>query len=171
MTVSDADFKAVLGRFATGVTVVTTCEGQTPLGLTVNAFASVSLDPLLVMISIDRHSYLHAAIPRAGYFAANILTTELQDLSRRFAGQIGDPAHRFNDLNWRREVTGAPVLADALAWVDCRVEAIYPGGDHSIIVGHVVGLGAGAGDPLLYFRGRYGALELSADAAGRKGKL
>lgn len=171
MTVSDADFKAVLGRFATGVTVVTTREDQTPLGLTVNAFASISLDPPLVMISIDRHSYLHGAVPRLGFFAVNVLAAEQQELSRRFAGQTGDSSHRFHDLPWRREYTGAPVLEAALAWVDCRVEAMYPAGDHSIILGHVQALGLAPGEPLLYYRGRYGALELPAGSAARKGKL
>lgn len=169
MTVSDADFRAVLGRFATGVTIVTTREGETPLGLTVNAFASISLDPPLVMISIDRHSYLHTAIPQAGYFAASILTADQQELSRRFAGQTGDRADRFHGLALRVAATGAPILSDALAWVDCRVEAIYPGGDHIVVLGRVEALGAQPGAPLLYYRGRYGELETPADAPLRKG--
>jgi flavin reductase (DIM6/NTAB) family NADH-FMN oxidoreductase RutF len=169
MTVSDAEFKAVLGRFATGVTVVATCEGKTPIGLTVNAFASISLNPPLVMISIDKRSYLHSAIPQAGFFAASILTADQQDLSRRFAGQIGDRDHRFHDVNWRTEATGAPILSEALAWVDCRVEAIYDGGDHTIILGRVEALGAAPGDPLIYYRARYNRLEIPADIVLRKG--
>ena len=90
MSVSDVEFRAVLGRFPTGVTVVTTCEGKAPVGVTVIAFASISLDPPLVMVSIDKRSHLHVAIPQAAYFAASILTAEQQDLSRRFAGQTGD---------------------------------------------------------------------------------
>jgi len=169
MTVSDAEFRAVLGRFPTGVTVVTTCEGTAPVGVTVNAFASISLDPPLVMVSIDKRSHLHIAIPQAAYFAVSILTAEQQDLSRRFAGQTGDRADRFRGVSWRSEATGAPILSDALAWVDCRVEAIYDGGDHSIILGRVVALGASSGDPLLYYRGRYGRIELPADIAAHKG--
>lgn len=168
MTVSDAEFRAVLGRFPTGVTVVATCEGQAPVGLTVNAFASISLDPPLVMISIDKHSHLHDAIPQARIFAVSMLTTEQQELSKRFAGQTGDRTDRFRGVNWRTEATGAPILSDALAWVDCRVEAIYDGGDHSIILGRVEALGATNDDPLLYYRGRYGRIELSASATPRK---
>lgn len=170
MAVSDAEFRTALGRFATGVTVVATCDGQTPVGLTVNAFASISLDPPLIMVSIDKRSYLHGAIARAGYFAASMLGEKQQEMSRRFAGQTGDRTDRFSDVSWRPEVTGAPVLNDALAWVDCRVEATYPGGDHSIVLGRVVALGVAPGDPLLYYRGRYGRLELAADATLRTGQ-
>jgi 3-hydroxy-9,10-secoandrosta-1,3,5(10)-triene-9,17-dione monooxygenase reductase component len=168
MTVSDSEFRAALGRFPTGVTVVATCEGKSPIGLTVNAFASISLDPPLVMVSIDRRSHLHDAIPRAGYFAASILTVEQQELSRRFAGQTAHRSDRFYSVSWRTESTGAPVLNGALAWVDCRVEAMYPGGDHSIVLGRVEALGFAAGEPLLYYRGRYGHIDLPADAALRK---
>ncbi len=168
MTVSDAEFRATLGRFATGVTVVATCEGKSPIGLTVNAFASISLEPPLVMISIDKRSHMNVAIPQEGAFAVSILTTEQQELSRRFAGQIGDRANRFRGVSWRTEATGSPILSDALAWIDCRVEAIYDGGDHSIILGRVEALGTATGEPLLYYRGQYGSLELPADAALRK---
>ncbi|HEU0027693.1 MAG TPA: flavin reductase family protein [Ktedonobacterales bacterium] len=168
MTVSDAEFRAVLGRFPTGVTVVATCDGKIPVGLTVNAFASISLDPPLVMISIDKRSHLRDAIPQAGYFAASILTTEQQELSRRFAGQSNHRNDRFHGVSWRIEATGAPVLNDALAWVDCRMEAMYPGGDHSIILGRVEALGFTTGEPLLYYRGRYGRIDLPADATLRK---
>lgn len=169
MTVSDAEFRAVLGRFPTGVTVVATCEGKTPVGLTVNAFASISLDPPLVMISIDRRSHMHDAIPNAGYFAASMLTADQQELSRRFAGQTGNRLDRFRGVSWRTESTGAPILNDALAWVDCRVEAIYPGGDHSIVLGRVEALGFTTGNPLLYYRGRYGRIDLPADITVRQG--
>lgn len=165
---SDQDFRAAMGRFATGVTVVTTLDGQAPLGLTVNAFASLSLDPPLALIAIDRRSRLHIALPQAGFFAASILSAEQAELSRRFAGQTADRADRFHGVSWRRAVTGAPVLDGALAWVDCRVEAVYPGGDHSIIVGRVLALESYAGEPLLYFRGAYGQIDAPADVPLRK---
>ncbi len=169
MTVSDAEFRTVLGRFATGVTVVATCDGKTPVGLTVNAFASISLDPPLVMISIDKRSHLNDAIPQAGFFAVSILTTEQQELSRRFAGQTGDRANRFRDVSWRTEATGAPILNEALAWVDCRVEALYDGGDHRIFLGRVEALGSTSSAPLIYYRGRYGRIEMPADVTIHKG--
>lgn len=164
MTISDADFKSVLGRFPTGVTVVTTCDGERPAGVTVNAFASVSLNPPLVMVSVDKRSHLHDLIARAGFFAANILGAHQQDVSRRFAGQTGDRNERFRLTPYHQGVTGAPILDDAIAHVECRVVAIYPGGDHSLFLGQVEGLGARAGDPLIYYRARYGALDLDRDA-------
>ncbi|HEX8996243.1 MAG TPA: flavin reductase family protein [Ktedonobacterales bacterium] len=164
MTISDAEFKSVLGRFPTGVTVVTTCDGERPAGVTVNAFASVSLDPPLVMVSIDKRSHLHDLIAQTGFFAANILAAHQEDISRRFAGQTADRNERFRQIPFHEGVTGAPLLDDAIAHVECRVAAIYPGGDHSLILGKVEGLGARTGDPLIYYRARYGALDLDADA-------
>lgn len=164
MTVSDAEFRAVLGRFPTGVTVVTTCDGERPAGLTVNAFASISLNPPLVMVSIDRRSHLHAIMERAGFFAANILGAHQQETSRRFAGQTTDRFERFRQTAWRTGHTGAPLLAEAIAWVECRVYATYPAGDHTIFLGQVEALGSGPGDPLLYYRAGYGAFSTERDA-------
>jgi flavin reductase (DIM6/NTAB) family NADH-FMN oxidoreductase RutF len=164
MIISVAEFRAVLGRFPTGVTVVTTCDGERPAGVTVNAFASVSLDPPLVMVCIDKRSHLHDLVARSGIFAANILGAHQQDLSRRFAGQSGDRNDRFHLTSYHQEVTGAPILDGVIAHVECRVTAIYPGGDHSIFLGQVVGLGACAGEPLAYYRARYGALDMDVDA-------
>lgn len=164
MTVSDAEFKSVLGRFATGVTVVTTCDGEQPIGVTVNAFASVSLDPPLVMVSIDKRSHLHDIVKQSGFFAANILGAHQQEVSRRFAGQTGDRDERFRQTPYHAGVTGAPLLDDAIAHVECRVVAVYPGGDHSLFLGQVEGLGATTGEPLVYYRARYGAFEVDVDA-------
>ncbi len=164
MTVSDAEFKAVLGRFPTGVTVVTTCDGEHPAGVTVNAFASVSLDPPLVMVCIDKRSHLHDLVARSGIFVANILGAHQQELSRRFAGQSGDRNDRFHLTPFHSGVTGAPILDGVIAYVECRVMGIYPGGDHSIFLGQVVGLGGAAGEPLAYYRAHYGALDMGVDA-------
>lgn len=170
MTVSDAEFKSVLGRFATGVTVVTTCDGEQPVGVTVNAFASVSLDPPLVMVSIDKRSHLHDIVKQSGFFAANILGAHQQEISRRFAGQTGDRNERFHLTPYHAGVTGAPLLDDAIAHVECRVFAVYPGGDHSLFLGQVEGLGATAGDPLVYYRARYGAFDVDVDAGVAPGR-
>ena len=165
MTVSDAEFRTVLGRFPTGVTVVTTCDGERPAGVTVNAFASVSLDPPLVMVCIDKRSHMHGLIAQSGIFVANILGDHQQDLSRRFAGQVGDRNDRFHQTPYHLGITGAPVLDDVIAYVECRVQAIYPGGDHSIFLGKVESLGAMSGDPLTYYRARYGALDMDVDVS------
>ncbi len=165
MTVSDAEFRAVLGRFPTGVTVVTTCDGARPAGVTVNAFASVSLDPPLVMVCIDKRSHLHDLVARTGVFAANILGRRQQDVSRRFAGQTADRNDRFHLTPYHDGVTGAPILDGSIAHVECRLVAVYPGGDHSIFLGQVVAVDATTGEPLTYYRARYGALDMTVDAS------
>lgn len=148
------DFRRVMGHFATGVTVVTTRRGDgTPCGLTVSAVSSVSLDPVLVLVCVDRDSSSRRCIAEAGFFAVNVLAEEGETLARRFAGTRDD---RFDGLGVREEETGAPVLDDALAWLDCRVREELPGGDHALFLGEVVAADAVAGTPLVYFRGGYG---------------
>jgi 3-hydroxy-9,10-secoandrosta-1,3,5(10)-triene-9,17-dione monooxygenase reductase component len=152
-----AEFRRVLGHWATGVAVVTSRrpDGQ-PCGLTVNSFASVSLEPLLVLVCIEREATSCACIEERGAFAVNVLGAERERLARRFAAW--DQPDKFDGVAFREETTGSPVLEDALAWVDCRVWRTYDGGDHAIFVGEVVAgdAAAAAGAPLLYYRGGYG---------------
>lgn len=163
MDVSQADFRKVLGRFATGVTVVTTCDGEQRLGITVNAFTSVSLDPPLILVCVEKKSYLHQALLRNGNFAVNLLVEDQQELSRCFSGH-SEARRNFCDTPSHTEATGAPVFDHTLGWLDCRIEHVYPGGDHSIIVGRVVALGSSEGEhPLLYYRSRYAKLDGSPD--------
>jgi flavin reductase (DIM6/NTAB) family NADH-FMN oxidoreductase RutF len=154
MDVSQADFRRVMGRFATGVTIVTTCDGDRRLGITVNAFSSVSLDPPLILVCIEKTSYLHQVMLRNGYFAVNLLSEEQQELSQCFAGH-SEARRNFCDAPSHTAVTGAPVLDHTLGWLDCRIVNAYPGGDHSIIVGQVEALGGSENHPLLYYRGKY----------------
>ena len=154
MDVSQVDFRKVLGRFATGVTIVTTCDGERRLGITVNAFASVSLDPPLILICLEKTSYLHQVMLRNGFLAVNLLREDQEELSRCFAGH-SEARRNFCDAPSHTVVTGAPVLDRSLGWLDCRIVNVFPGGDHSIIVGHVEALGASEGRPLLYHRGKY----------------
>ena len=154
MDVSQADFRRVLGRFASGVTVVTTCDGEHRLGITVNAFSSVSLDPPLILVCIEKTSYLHQVMLRNGYFAVNLLADDQQALSACFAGHSG-ARRNFCNAPSHTAATGAPILDHSLGWIDCRIVNVFPGGDHSIIVGHVEALGASEGRPLLYYRGKY----------------
>lgn len=164
MPMSDAEFKSVLGRFPTGVTVVTTCDGARPAGLTVNAFASISLDPLLIMVSIDKRSHLHDIVVQAGFFAVNILGAHQQETSRRFAGLTGDRNDRFRETAFHAGRTGAPILDEAIGWVECRVYQAYPAGDHTIFLGEVEALGANDGEPLVYYRASYGDFTVDANA-------
>lgn len=147
-------FRRVIGHFTTGVTVVTSrrADGR-PCGLTANSVASVSLDPVLVLVCLDREAASHGCVVDGGAFAVSILSSEDEALARQFAE--GEREDRFETVGWRQEVTGSPVLERALAWLDCRVRDVHEGGDHSIIVGEVVACDARDGDPLVFYRGEY----------------
>ncbi len=158
-------FKEAMSRFATGVTIVTTKDGETVHGLTASAFCSLSLEPPLVLVCVARTIRSHDMIARAGNFAVNILNATQRPLGERFAGLIPDVEDRFEGLTYTSAVTGAPILPDVLAWVDCRVWAAYDGGDHTIFVGEV--LAAGVNDPLqaplLYFHRHWAELGLPGE--------
>jgi len=154
--IDESEFRRVIGHFATGVAIVTSRRDDgTGCGLTVSAVTSVSLHPTLVLVCVDRASETHGWMERAGVFAANVLEEgKGETLARRFAGSGQDD--KFRGVAWHTERTGSPVLDDALAWLDCRVTAALPGGDHTIFVGEVVAADAREGTPLLYYRGGYG---------------
>lgn len=142
-----------MGRFATGVTVVTTAGSGGMGGLTANAVASLSLDPPLVLVAIDKQAGSYPEIKENGCYAMNILAAEQEEISRRFA----TPGPKdFTGLKWRSVITGAPVFEEALGYVDCRVVEILAGGDHDIFIGEIVaGEAREDGQPLLYFSGKY----------------
>jgi len=149
-------FRRVMGQFATGVTVVTTRLGDEVHGLTANAVCSVSLEPLLVLVCVDHAADTHALLEESGVFAVNILSHDQEDLSRLFAGPTEEKAGRLEALGYRTAVTGAPIIDGCLAYLDCRVVAAYPGGDHTIFVGQVEEAEIGEdASPLLFFRGHY----------------
>ena len=142
----------IMGRFATGVTVVTTGRAGDYSGLTANAVTSLSLSPPLVLVAVERTTHSHAYLLEHRVYAVNILSCAQADLSKRFA----TPGPKdFSDLQIRTAETGAPILADTLGYVDCRVTAVLPGGDHDIFVGEIVAGEAWEGDPLLYYKGQY----------------
>ena len=158
MSVEAADFRAVLGRWATGVAVVTTrTDAGVAHGLTVNSFASVSLDPPLVLFSLGRDARSFQAFMETGRFAVNVLRADQSDVSTLFAGAEDDRFSSADTVVWK---TGAPVLADCLAAIDCTVSARHDGGDHVIIVGAVQALAVvGDGEPLGYWQGDYRAVK------------
>jgi flavin reductase (DIM6/NTAB) family NADH-FMN oxidoreductase RutF len=150
-------FRRVMGNFATGVTILTTAVGEETHGMTANALCSVSLDPLLVLVCVNKQARSHDALSRSGVFALNVLAEEQEHLSRLFAYSAVETEHSLAGISCRRGVTGAPILVDSLAYVDCRVTATYPGGDHTIFVGSVEDAAVlRVGRPLLFFRGAYG---------------
>lgn len=157
--IDESEFRRVVGHFATGVAVVTSCRDDgSPCGLTASAVASLSLDPTLVLVCIDRASESHRWIETAGVYALNVLEgSRGETLARRFA--TGGAEDKFRGTAWRTERTGSPVLEDALAWLDCRVDSAVAAGDHTIFVGEVLSGDAREGTPLLYYRGGYGRFE------------
>lgn len=153
------EYRRTVGMFATGVTVVTTNVDGVLHGMTANAFASVSLDPLLVLICVDRNAGMHGLLPQAQGFAVTVLAAEQERLSAWFASAERPGGEgQFAEVDWdTAPVTGSPVLCNGVAYVDCRVTERHQGGDHSIFLGEVVDLGVlrEDADPLLYYDGRY----------------
>lgn len=154
-------FRRVLGRFATGVGVMTTAVDGTPHAMTANAFTSVSLEPPLVLVCVDRRAIMATRVRRAGCFAVTFLAADQTALSAWFADPSRpDDASQFAGIDTRTVATGAPVLAGGVGYVDCRLHAVHDGGDHLIVVGRVVALEEGPADePLLYYGSAYGRLE------------
>lgn len=144
--------RRIMGRFATGVTVVTTRWQDKLWGMTANGILSLSLDPPLILVSIDRRNQMHASVTEGKCFAVNILTLDQQDVSQRFAAR---GYKDFDSVALTTAETGAPVLKDALAFVDCRLVEILPGGDHDMFIGEIVAGDVGIGDPLLFYSGSY----------------
>jgi len=149
-------FRDALGRFATGVVLVTADTSAGSAGLAVNSFTSVSLDPPLVAFCPARTSASWPLIRQAGGFAVSILALEHGDLCQRFATRGAD---RFASAEWGRSPNGHPVASGCLAWLDCTIEQVHPAGDHDIVVGRVGELGICAGDPLVFYSGTYARLE------------
>jgi flavin reductase (DIM6/NTAB) family NADH-FMN oxidoreductase RutF len=141
MAIDKDFFRQVMGQFTTGVTVVTTRSHEGLAGLTVNSFTSVSLDPPLVLICVDLNSTVLPFIRASGNFAVNILTSEQEYLSRCFATTSADRFEHFCHASYHIASTGSPILDGTLAFIDSRIVAEYPGGDHVIFVGHVVAMG------------------------------
>ena len=147
------DFRLVLSHFATGVTIVTTCDADLrPTGLTASAFSSVSLDPPLVLICVDHKSQSYPTLREAGRFAINVLHHEHEPISRRFASTRLD---KFDGVAFRLGALGLPLIEGALAHLECQTVNAHVEGDHTIFVGRIESAQVGDGEPLLYYRGRY----------------
>lgn len=158
MPVDAADFVAALRHWASGVTIVTSRSGDTVHGMTVSAFASVSLDPPMVLVCADKASNTHGVIAEGGVFAVHVLARGQEKLSNLFASKK-DEHRRFEGLAFTTGVTGAPILEGAVAVLDCRVVAAHDAGDHVIYVGDVLEARVPGGEPLLYHHGVYRSFE------------
>ena len=156
-SVQPQTFRQTMGSFATGVTIVTTTDRGQPYGMTANSFSALSLEPCLVLVCVGNRSRARRLIEHSSAFSANVLGTDQEWLSRRFAEQgrpQGDETFDVVPFTWG--ATGCPVIVSAVAHVDCRAVEMFPGGDHTIVVGEVVAMEWSPEiDPLVFYRGRY----------------
>src|SRR5260370_22512877 len=154
-------FRQVIGRVMSGVVVITATHQGERRGMTVSAVASLSLDPPMIVTCLNAASSTQEVVRRAGVFAVNILAEDQEHLAGLFARPGADP---FRDLPYESGITGAPILAGALAVLECRIAQEVRGGSHRVLLADVVRASAGEGSPLAYFRGRFGRIELIQDA-------
>lgn len=155
---TSGEYRATVGLFATGIAVVTANAVGLEHGMTLNSFTSVSLDPLLVLVCVERDAVMHKVIEEARSFALSVLAGDQEPIARYFADSSRPAgAAQFAELGHRiGRATGAPLLDDALAWLECELERTYDGGDHSIFLGRVMTVERGRlREPLLYFGGAY----------------
>ena len=155
-TIEALELRRAFGTFVTGVTVVTARDAAgAPCGMTANSFASVSLDPPLLLVCIGFGATSCRVFRAASAFAVNLLHDAQQEISALFAAR---PADKFAAVGHRPGRTGAPILTDCLSWFDCSVHQRVDAGDHMVLIGRVEAFGAGAGAPLAFCRGRYASL-------------
>jgi len=157
MTVSQADFRKALGSFATGVTIITVDHEGEVHGMTANAFASVSLDPLLVLVCVDHRARTHAHLHAKKRFGVNVLAESQRAISEYYARPSAAHEHAEKEAGARfdRTAHGTPVLRDALTYLECRLHTAQDAGDHTIFIAEVEDVVVRDGDPLLFFRGGY----------------
>lgn len=170
MEIDGAHFRQVMGRFATGVSVVTTISEGRPAGITVNALSSVSLDPPLVMVALDRSRFITPMVRVHGLYAVNVLGEGQQAMSDCFAHADVKPGREdFCGAAWIPGQSGLPLLKGAIATLECTVVETFSAGDHDLFIGRVDSMDAAGDDPaalgpLLYFRRRYLRIEHAVDA-------
>lgn len=152
-----ARFRRTAGHFATGVAILTSFHEDEPIGMTVQSFTSVSLEPLLVSLALSRTSATWPRIRASGHVCINILASDQEELSQHFARSAGD---RFADVTWTVNANGLPVLGSVLAWLDCVIEATQEAGDHEVALCAVRDLAVSRAhaEPLLFFRGAYSSI-------------
>lgn len=156
MAITPIELREIMSRFATGVTVVTFCVQQENHGLTVNAFTSVSLDPPLILVCIQKEGTSHDLISKADSFAVNILSEDQMHLASRFADPALDSAARFKNLKYKFSPNAHPVFENILGFIDCQTVNTFEGGDHTIFLARVEHAEIGDTDkPLLFFNGQY----------------
>ncbi|HXH69240.1 MAG TPA: flavin reductase family protein [Pyrinomonadaceae bacterium] len=157
MPISRDEFRAALGRFASGVTVVTTKDPDGRLhGITVSAFCSVSLEPPLILVCIEKNTGSHCALKQSNSFVVNLLREDQQYISDRFASYLPD---KFSEVKYHPGIDDLPVLEDVLANLECRLVSSYASGDHTIYIGQIERATVNNGNPLVYWHGNYRELK------------
>ena len=158
MALDSREIRDIIGHFATGVTVVTTRDGAgSPFGLTVNAFTSLSLNPPLVVVCIDKAAQCYSCFEESKVFAVNVLSEDQEELSRRFATK---GIEKFGEIKWHRGENNVPLLDGSIGTIECKIVNSYEGGDHTIYLGEIVSANASEDRPLLFFKGKYHRLPL-----------
>ena len=156
--ISKDEFRAALARFPSGVTIVTTKDKDGKLhGLTVSAFASVSLEPPMILVCVHKRAGSHYAFEESGHFVVNILAEEHAAHSNQFAAQTAD---KFDGITYQNGIADIPVLENSLVALECRLAHAHEGGDHTIFVGEIECATINAGKPLVYWHGDYRKLEI-----------
>jgi len=157
MPIERNELRRVMGHFATGVTIITTVSKDgVPFGLTANAFTSVSLDPPLLLISVDKKAESFPHFEESKAFTVNILGDEQESLSRKFAVSGGD---KFHGVAYRMGANGVPILEGTLAYLECKLYAVYDGGDHTLFLGEIEQAETREVKPLIFYRGGYRSLD------------
>ena len=158
MAIDSREIRKVMGHFATGVAVVTTKDkAGLPFGLTVNAFTSLSLNPPLVVVCIDKAAQCYSCFEESKVFAVNVLSEDQEELSRRFATK---GIEKFGEIKWHRGENNVPLLDGSIGTIECKIVNSYEGGDHTIYLGEIVSANATGDRPLLFFKGKYHRLPL-----------
>ena len=153
MSTDPQELRRVLGHFATGVTVITTRDKDgVPFGLTANAFTSLSLNPPLVVVCVDKTAQCYGCFHESKVFAVNVLSEDQEELSRRFATKN---SAKFAGVEWHEGNNGAALIEGAMGHIECRIVQTHDGGDHTIMVGEIVSASASGDRPLLFFKGKY----------------
>ena len=156
MAIESGDFRKVLGKYPTGVTLVSSKDDQGPIAMVIGSFGSVSLDPPLVQFMPAKESGTWSRIKKTGRYCVNVLGEQQLDLSNSFFNKDKDP---FEAIHWSESTLGSPIIEGCVAWIDCLIGDVHEAGDHYIVIGEVKAIGATEKDegPLLFLGGAYGS--------------
>lgn len=155
MAITKEEFKQTMSCWASGITIVTTNHENGLLAMTASSFTSLSAEPPLILVAVNKSTRIHPKIAEQKAFGVMILSSSQEEISSSGAGFRGPEGNFLPGISFRKEITGAPILNDSLAWMDCSLDACYEAGDHTIYVGKIEATGSQEGEPLLWFSRGY----------------